>query len=34
MSKPAPVKCSQCGKGFGSVLKLLQHVKKAHGSRK
>ena len=29
-----PVKCSQCGKPFASILKLAQHVQKTHGSRK
>jgi uncharacterized C2H2 Zn-finger protein len=34
MSKPTNVvKCSQCGKGFPSVLKLTLHVRKAHGGK-
>lgn len=34
MTQPTTVKCSQCGKGFASILKLTQHVTKAHGSSK
>ena len=29
-----PVKCSQCGKGFASVMKLMQHFTKVHATKK
>ena len=32
---PAPtVTCSHCGKAFASIMKLMQHFQKAHGSSK
>ncbi len=33
MSKPV-VTCSKCGKGFESVMKLMQHFSKVHSTAK